>query len=144
MKQLEELLTICFTWRGLGLRGGFSLRSGEAESQTACENLEDDNLLLRGNFYYLGTVYQELSHVANDSFTHCTSYRAVATDVLSLGSTPFIADCNVLAEETWLPPHLISSPGALGAPISLSAGSEHLQPVLHFVPPLLAMTAGRF
>ena len=36
--------------------------------------------------------YQELSHVASDSFTHCTSYRAVATDVLSLSSTPFIAE----------------------------------------------------
>lgn len=41
-------------WRGLGLGGGFSVRRGEAENQTACEN-------------------QELFHVANDSFTHCTS-----------------------------------------------------------------------
>ena len=35
-------------WRCLGLGGGFSLRSGEAESQTACENLKDDILVSCG------------------------------------------------------------------------------------------------
>ena len=86
------------TWRGLGLRGGFGfgLRSGfsEAESQTACENLEDDNRGVVRTFkpcYFTRNCLMLLA-TPSDSLTHCTEYRAVATDVLTPLSTPFIAE----------------------------------------------------